>query len=236
MEDRVFDKPIKEQFSFSAEVAMVFDDMLNRSVPYYQDVLKLVVDISQEFLKENSLIFDIGCSTGSTMIELSKRTNHKIECCGIDTSMHMIEKARSKAQAFGIENMRFLCQDVFDVDMKKADFIISNYTLQFIRPLLREKLIKKIYNSLNDGQIFIFSEKVISENKLLNKIYIDKYYEFKKTQGYSEYEISQKREALENVLVPYSVEENLKMIKDSGFKSCDIIFKWYNFATFIAIK
>ncbi|MCK9161211.1 MAG: carboxy-S-adenosyl-L-methionine synthase CmoA [Arcobacteraceae bacterium] len=236
MEDRVFDKPIKEQFSFSAEVAMVFDDMLNRSVPYYQDVLKLVVDISQEFLKENSLIFDIGCSTGSTMIELSKKTNHKIECCGIDTSMYMIEKARSKAQAFGIENMRFLCQDVFEVDMKGADLIISNYTLQFIRPLLREKLIKKIYNSLNDGQIFIFSEKVISENKLLNKIYIDKYYEFKKTQGYSEYEISQKREALENVLVPYSVEENLKMIKDSGFKSCDIIFKWYNFATFIAIK
>jgi tRNA (cmo5U34)-methyltransferase len=236
VEDRVFDKPIKEQFSFSAEVAMVFDDMLNRSVPYYQDVLKLVVDISQEFLKENSLIFDIGCSTGSTMIELSKKTNHKIECCGIDTSMYMIEKARSKAQAFGIENMRFLCQDVFEVDMKGADLIISNYTLQFIRPLLREKLIKKIYNSLNDGQIFIFSEKVISENKLLNKIYIDKYYEFKKTQGYSEYEISQKREALENVLVPYSVEENLKMIKDSGFKSCDIIFKWYNFATFIAIK
>ncbi len=236
MEDRVFDKPIKEQFSFSAEVAMVFDDMLNRSVPYYLDVLKLVVDISQEFLKENSLIFDIGCSTGSTMIELSKKTNYKIECCGIDTSMYMIEKARSKAQAFGIENMKFLCQDVFDVDMKKADLIISNYTLQFIRPLLREKLIKKIYNSLNDGQIFIFSEKVISENKLLNKIYIDKYYEFKKTQGYSEYEISQKREALENVLVPYSVEENLKMIKDSGFKSCDIIFKWYNFATFIAIK
>ena len=108
--------------------------------------------------------------------------------------------------------------------------------MQFIRPLQREKLVKKIYNSLRNEGIFIFSEKVISSNKILDKQYIDEYYEFKKTQGYSEFEIAQKREALENVLVPYTEEENKKMILDVGFDHCETLFKWVNFATFIAIK
>ena len=114
--------------------------------------------------------------------------------------------------------------------------IISNYTLQFIRPLQREKLVNKIFKGLEKGGVFIFSEKVISSNRVLDKQYIDEYYEFKKTQGYSEYEISQKREALENVLIPYTEEENKKMILDAGFEHCETLFKWVNFATFIAIK
>jgi tRNA (cmo5U34)-methyltransferase len=236
LKDKVFDKPIKEQFSFNEEVANVFDDMLGRSVPYYHDVLKLVTGFSQNFLKDDSIVYDIGCSTGSTLIELIKKSPYKLQAYGIDTSSHMLDKARVKAHAFGVENIEFICDDVFNIEMNNADLIISNYTLQFIRPLLREKLIKKIYDSLCDGQIFIFSEKVISEDKMLNKIYIDEYYNFKKTMGYSEYEISQKREALENVLIPYSMEENIKMVKEAGFKSCDILFKWYNFATFVAKK
>jgi tRNA (cmo5U34)-methyltransferase len=236
LQDKVFDKPIKEQFSFNAEVALVFDDMLSRSVPYYHDVLKLVTAFSQNFLKDSSIVYDIGCSTGSTLIELIKKSPYAVKAYGIDTSSHMIDKAIAKAHAFGVQNLEFICDDAFNIDMRNADLVISNYTLQFIRPLMREKLIKKIYDSLDEGQVFIFSEKVISEDKLLNKIYIDEYYNFKKAQGYSEYEISQKREALENVLVPYSVEENTKMILDAGFKSCDILFKWYNFATFVAKK
>jgi tRNA (cmo5U34)-methyltransferase len=113
---------------------------------------------------------------------------------------------------------------------------VSNYTLQFIRPLHREKLVKKIYDALNEGGAFIFSEKLISSDKKLNKELIELYYAFKKSQGYSEYEIAQKREALENVLVPYTQEENIQMIKDAGFKHCEVVFRWANFATFIAIK
>ena len=94
----------------------------------------------------------------------------------------------------------------------------------------------KIYDSLEDGGVFIFSEKVITEDKILNKYFIDEYYNFKKNQGYSEFEISQKREALENVLIPYSYSENKQMIEDAGFKHFDCLFKWINFSTFIAIK
>ena len=108
--------------------------------------------------------------------------------------------------------------------------------MQFIRPLVREKLITKIFENLHEGGIFIFSEKIISEHKLLNKEMIDYYYEFKKEQGYSQYEIMQKREALENVLIPYTEEENINMAKGCGFSHCETIFRWNNFATFIAIK
>ena len=134
------------------------------------------------------------------------------------------------------DDIELINSDLHDVNYTNAKLILSNYTLQFIRPLQREKLVKRIFDSLEDEGIFIFSEKVISSNSKLNKQSIDEYYEFKKTQGYSEFEISQKREALENVLIPYTEEENKKMILDAGFSHCETIFKWVNFATFIAIK
>ena len=109
-------------------------------------------------------------------------------------------------------------------------------TLQFIRPLVRETLIAKLYGALNGGGVFIFSEKVVSEDKRLNKLLIDGYYDFKKAQGYSEYEIMQKREALENVLIPYTEAENKEMVMRCGFAHCETIFRWGNFATFIALK
>ena len=169
------------------------------------------------------------------MIELSKSCNKTLNLIGIDSSEAMLELASKKAKAFGVD-IDFICSDIFDVNLKGAKVIFSNYTLQFIRPLQREKLIKKIYDSLEDGGIFIFSEKLVSQNSILNKQFIDEYYSFKKTQGYSEFEISQKREALENVLIPYTEDENNKMIKDAGFSHCELVFKWVNFATFIAIK
>ena len=147
----------------------------------------------------------------------------------------MLNRASKKINAYGLD-IELINDDIFNVNFKPSSVIISNYTLQFIRPLQREKLIKKIYDSLEDGAVFIFSEKVITDDKKLNKIMIDKYYDFKKVKGYSEFEIAQKREALENVLIPYTYEENKTMIEDAGFKHFDCIFKWVNFATFIAIK
>lgn len=147
----------------------------------------------------------------------------------------MLEHASKKAKAFGVD-IKLINDDIFNVELKDARVVFSNYTLQFIRPINREKLVKKIYDSLEDGGVFIFSEKLVSSNSILNKQLIDEYYSFKKTQGYSEFEIAQKREALENVLIPYTEDENKKMIKDAGFKDCETLFRWVNFATFIAIK
>lgn len=235
MIDKVFEKSINKQFEFDEEVASVFDDMLNRSVPFYKEMQRLSINFACNYLEENDTVYDLGCSTGSTLIELSHHCQSNLNLIGIDNSQAMLSRAKNKAKAFGV-NIDFRNCDLHDVSYNNAKLIFSNYTLQFIRPLQREKLVKKIYDSLKEKGIFIFSEKVISSDNKLNKQCIDEYYNFKKNQGYSEFEISQKREALENVLIPYTQEENKKMILDAGFNHCEVLFKWVNFVTFIAIK
>ena len=236
MKDEIFKEKITKQFEFDTAVATVFDDMLNRSVPYYEEVLKLTTSFTLKYATNNSNIYDLGCSTASTLINIAKHNNKNLHLIGIDNSYAMLEIAQNKIKAFGIENIELIESDIFEVDLKSSKVIISNYTLQFIRPLKREELIKKIYNSLEKDGIFIFSEKIITDDKSLNKHLIDEYYDFKLKQGYSEYEIAQKREALENVLIPYTYEENKDMVLNAGFKHFDSIFRWINFATFIAIK
>ena len=235
MIDKVFDKPISKQFEFDEEVASVFDDMLNRSVPFYSEMLDLSTDIALAYLNEGDRVYDLGCSTASTLIALANKSNCKLQLTGIDNSHAMLKRAKNKCKAFGAE-IELICDDILSVNLLKSKVVISNYTLQFIRPLEREKLVKKVYESLDDGGVFIFSEKVISQDKVLNKRLIDKYYDFKIEKGYSQYEIAQKRESLENVLIPYTEDENKKMMTDCGFESCETLFKWVNFATFIAIK
>jgi tRNA (cmo5U34)-methyltransferase len=235
MNDKVFTKPIKKQFEFDEEVAAVFDDMLQRSVPFYKESQNITEFFALKYLKKDGILYDLGSSTASLLINISKKLDFEATLVGLDNSEAMLEQARKKSLALGA-NIELYNADILEYEYKKADVFVSNYTLQFIRPLVREELVKKIYNSLDDKGVFIFSEKVISHNSKLNKELIECYYGFKKQQGYSEYEIMQKREALENVLVPYSEEENITMAKNCGFSHCEVIFRWANFATFIAIK
>ena len=235
MDDKVFTKPIKKQFEFDEEVAAVFDDMLERSVPFYKESQKITEFFALKQLKDDSIMYDLGSSTGSLLINISKKLKCEATLVGLDNSEAMLEQARKKSVALGAK-IELLNADILEYDYKEADLFVSNYTLQFIRPLVREELVKKIADSLKKDGIFIFSEKVISHHSKLNKDLIECYYDFKKEQGYSEYEIMQKREALENVLVPYSEDENIRMAKNCGFSHCEAVFRWANFATFIAIK
>ena len=234
MKDNIFTKPIKKQFEFDEEVAGVFDDMLLRSVPFYKENLNLQINILKNLLQKKDKVIDLGSSTGTFLIELSKKIEN-LNLIGIDSSNAMIKKAKEKAKAFN-SNANFIKADFLNYDLSNSKAIIANYTIQFIRPLKREKLIQKIYNSLRNEGIFLMSEKLITENKKLNKIMIDLYYQYKKQKGYSEYEIATKREALENVLIPYTMQENIEMLKNAGFKDIDIIFRWNNFATFVGFK
>lgn len=235
MNDKVFTKPIEKQFEFNEEVAVVFDDMLNRSVPYYKESQEITQFFVQKQLKDGGVLYDLGCSTASLLINLSKKLDNSAELIGLDNSEAMLNQARKKCEAYGVD-IEILNEDILEYEYKESDVFISNYTLQFIRPLVREKLIQKINKALKKDGIFIFSEKVISHHTKLNKDLIECYYDFKKEQGYSEFEIMQKREALENILVPYSEDENIKMALDCGFSHCEVVFRWANFATFIAIK
>jgi len=233
MRDRVFNKDIDKKFEFDEAVASVFDDMLNRSVPFYKENQDLIIEYIIHNLDEFNTITDLGCSTAAFLIELWQKANRELNLIGIDNSKPMLEIAKKKALAYGVD-INLVEADILDYNFTKSDFFISNYTLQFIRPLKRPKLVKSIYNSLNENGRFIFSEKVVFDDKILDKQIIDIYYNYKKKQGYSQMEITKKREALENVLIPFTIKENIAMCKEAGFKSIDTLFQWGNFVTFVA--
>lgn len=233
--DKVFEKPISKQFEFDEEVASVFDDMLDRSVPFYKDVLDLITNLTVKNTKKGAKVTDLGCSTATTLLEIYRKSNKDLKLLGIDNSEAMIQRAKRKVKAYGAD-IELKIGDFTKDEIELCDAILSNYTLQFVRPAKREELMQKIYDSLQEEGVFIFSEKIIYGDKVLNKQMIDEYYAFKKAQGYSSFEISQKREALENVLIPYTEEENIDIAKKAGFKTVETVFKWANFATFIAKK
>lgn len=233
--DSIFKNDLGEKFSFSKEVASVFDDMLPRSVPYYNENIALIA----ELLRGRRAICDLGCSTGNLLLFLAQNLNCEI-LCGVDNSAPMLEIAKAKAKAYGAK-IDFIEADIlefFTLDSTQKDefdAIISNYTMQFIRPQKRESLCKKIYENLQKNGIFIMSEKLVSEDKWLDKRLIDIYHSFKARNGYSKTEISKKREALENILIPFSQDENVAMLKNAGFRAVEVVFRFGNFATFIAV-
>ena len=235
MKDKVFNKAIEKKFEFDEAVASVFDDMLSRSVPFYDEVRRLVISLILAEQTEGKKVLDLGSSTAKFLLDLHSKMDAKMKLKGLDNSQAMLDRAEQKCQAFGADiTLEFA--DMLTYNYENEDVVVSNYTLQFIRPMQRLELVKKIYNGMNDDGVFVFSEKVIFNDKKLDKQMIDIYYEYKKEQGYSEYEIAQKREALENVLIPFTIEENIQMCKDAGFKNIDTVFQWANFVTFVVRK
>lgn len=235
MKDNVFTQKIEKKFEFDEAVASVFDDMLSRSVPFYDEVRHLIISLIVAEEAEGKKVLDLGSSTAKFLLDLSSKMKTDMQLKGIDNSEAMLDRARQKCQAFGA-NIKLEDEDMLEYAYAQEDVVVANYTLQFIRPIERLGLIKKIYEGLNEDGQFIFSEKVVFKDKKLDKQMIDIYYAYKKEQGYSEYEIAQKREALENVLIPFTIEENIKMCKDAGFGSVETVFQWANFVTFVAKK
>jgi len=238
--DEVFKNPEKgiEDFKFGPRVVQVFDDMVERSVPYYLEIQRMISEIGNDFAAENTNVYDLGCSTGATLLGLDRVLNPNISFVGIDDSQEMIKQCT--------ENFRKVRMTrTFEVQhgdlnkgviIKNASMVVMCLTLQFIRPLNRISLIQEIQRQLNDNGCFILVEKVLGEDSMLNRMFIKYYYEMKRRNHYSDLEISQKREALENVLIPYRLSENMVMLSKCGFRFTEIFFKWYNFTGIIAVK
>ncbi|MEQ8667399.1 MAG: carboxy-S-adenosyl-L-methionine synthase CmoA [Rhodospirillales bacterium] len=239
-EDKFFADDMKvEDFVFDKKVATVFDDMVSRSVPLYADSQRMELQLATEFVQPGSNVYDIGCSTGTLLSAFSELMGEQdANLIGIDNSAPMLDEARKKIEERGQQDrISFVQADAEkDMGMENASVVFMNYTLQFVRPLYRESVVKQIYNSLNDHGCFLFIEKVLGNDSLFNRLYIELYYEYKRTVGYSDKEIRQKREALENVLIPYRLDENIELLERCGFGSIDVFYKWYNWAGFIAVK
>ncbi|MEQ1677779.1 MAG: carboxy-S-adenosyl-L-methionine synthase CmoA [Chitinophagaceae bacterium] len=238
--DEVFRDEIDKasDFKFGANVAKVFDDMVNRSGPFYGEIQRMMAELAADHAKEGADVYDLGCSTGTTMIGMDTMVNQNIRFIGIDDSQEMLDKCKSKLMELGFSRRYELrCYDLGQgVKIENASVVVLCLTLQFVRPIYRERLLKDIYDGLNPGGVLILVEKILAEESNFNRDFINYYYNYKRRNNYSEMEISQKREALENVLVPYKLSENITLLRDKGFNHCEVFFKWYNFAGLVAVK
>jgi tRNA (cmo5U34)-methyltransferase len=225
-------------FSFGANVASVFDDMLDRSVPFYQEIQRMISEMAADFAVSGTSIYDLGCSTGNTLLNLEKVTPKGVKFIGIDYSQEMLTRCSQKLVARGFQHpYELICGDLNQgVNIHNASVVMMVLTLQFVRPLYRDTLVKTILQGLAENGCLILVEKILGEDSVFNRLFIKYYYEMKKKHGYTEMEIAKKREALENVLVPYKLMENREMILRAGFRYCDVFFKWYNFCGMIAVK
>jgi len=225
-------------FSFGEKVASVFDDMLDRSVPFYQEMQRMIAEMGADFATEGSNVYDLGCSTGNTLLNLDASVGKGVKFIGIDYSEEMLKRCRLKLAQRGLRREHeLICADLnHGVSIQNASMVFMVLTLQFVRPLYRDTLVKSILQGLNENGCLILVEKVLGEDSVFNRLFIKYYYDLKKRHGYSEMEISKKREALENVLVPYKLMENREMLLRAGFRYCDVFFKWYNFCGIIAVK
>jgi len=225
-------------FTFDRSVATVFDDMVSRSVPFYGEIQRMIVELARDFVGPESAVYDLGCSTGTTFLNLHPHLDPSVRFVGVDDSGEMLAKCRSKFAEAGVERAVDLrCSDLNDgVQVEDASLVMLILTLQFIRPLRRDRLIADIYRGLRPQGCLLLVEKVLGEESLFNRLFIKYYYDLKRRNGYSDTEIAQKREALENVLIPYKLLENRELLLRTGFGAVDVFFKWYNFCGIVAVK
>lgn len=228
-----------DDFKFDEHVAGIFDDMLVRSIPFYAEIQRMTVELAQRFAQPGSAVVDLGCSIGTTLQALARGIQDpSIRLVGVDNAAPMLARARANLEAAGVMDRCELQEADLNGDFKLGDasVAIMNWTLQFVRPLNRDAVIRGLYDGLREQGCLIVVEKVLGNESLLNRLYIDLYYDFKRRNGYSQLEIAEKRERLENVLIPYRIEENLELLRRNGFQILDVFFRWYNWAGFLAVK
>lgn len=229
-----------DDFDFGEKTAAVFDDMLDRSVPFYQEIQRMVAELAVDFVEGGTSVYDLGCSTATTFLHIDRQLAPEVQArfVGVDSSQEMLDKAAQKLEATAFRHPYELRHTDLNagIEISNASVVLLVLTLQFVRPLYRERIIRSIYDGLLGNGCVILVEKVLGENSTFNRLFINHYYELKRRNGYSELEIAQKREALENVLVPYRLEENKELLRGQGFRHVDVFFKWYNFCAIVAMK
>ena len=228
----------RHDFKFNSQVVSVFDDMVTRSVPFYLESQRMMTELARDIVPAGGIVYDLGCSTGTTFLNLDRVLPEGVKFVGIDNSEAMLEQCRANLDEAGVtREVELRYGDLnMGVELPEASLVVLCLTLQFVRPLYRERLVQSIYDQLApDGAVFLI-EKVLGETSLFNRLFIDYYYDFKRRNDYSDMEIAQKREALENVLIPYKLDENRELLEQVGFRYVDTFFKWYNFSGIVAVK
>jgi len=226
-------------FAFDDRVARVFADMIRRSVPGYGQTLQMVELIAREYAQENSNLYDLGCSLGAATMALCRGAAGKgCRVIGIDNSPAMVDRCRDILQRESLhdEAVQIRCQDIIDAGIENGSVVVLNFVLQFIPRTARPELLQRIADGLRPGGVLILSEKIAFKDADEHQRQIALHEAFKRAQGYSDMEISRKRTALENVLIPETLETHHQRLRQAGFAHAHTWFQCCNFASVIAVK
>lgn len=212
--------------------------MIQRSVPGYQTILTGIGELTKQYAQADSQLYDLGCSLGAASLTMRRNIQKKgCEIIAIDNSQAMIKRAEEYLHAYHSDiPVHLLCDDMTQIPIENASVVVINFTLQFIDPKERDELVKRIYKGLKPGGVLILSEKIHFEDQAIQQAIEHMHLQFKRANGYSELEISQKRSSLENVLISDTEAEHITRLNNAGFESAGIWFQAYNFASFLAIK
>ncbi len=238
--DSLYANPVGEvgAFKFDEAVVRVFPDMIQRSVPGYSAIISAIGLLAGRFAREHSVCYDLGCSLGAA--SLSMRHQIVAENCriiAVDNSQAMVTRFQEILQKDQAKvAVEVLCKDIRELAIDNASVVVLNFTLQFIPLADRLRFLQKIYQGLLPGGILILSEKLKFDDERQQQLQTQMHHAFKKAQGYSDLEISQKRTALDKVLIPETLNQHQKRLQQVGFGSAEVWFQYFNFTSIIALK
>ncbi|WP_129127635.1 carboxy-S-adenosyl-L-methionine synthase CmoA [Geomonas oryzae] len=239
--DAIYAAPLQEMidFKFDERVVAVFPDMIQRSVPGYGMIISNIGILAAKYAQAGSHCYDLGCSLGAATLSMRQRIKAPdCDIIAVDNSQAMIERAREilARDAAPAVPVNMICADIQDVPIENASVVVLNFTLQFIPPAQRPELIERIHAGLRPGGILILSEKIAFSDPERQHFHQELHHDFKRANGYSDLEISQKRSALENVMIPETISCHQERLKAAGFSSFDVWFQCFNFASMVAVK
>jgi tRNA (cmo5U34)-methyltransferase len=238
--DNLFRDPLRAPgpFRFDRDVVRVFPDMIRRSVPGYETVIAMTGLLAGRFATPASRVYDLGCSLGASTLAMRRHIAHRdVEIVAVDNSPAMIERCRDILAREGEGcQVSLREEDLLSTELGGASMIVLNYTLQFIPVGERPTLLARIAGALRPGGILVLSEKVLFPDAALNDLNVELHHDFKRAHGYSEMEIAAKRDSLDSVLVPETLDAHRGRLLAAGFRSCDVWFQCFNFASLVALR
>jgi tRNA (cmo5U34)-methyltransferase len=236
-QDRIYSTILDEvgDFQFDRRVAAVFPDMIRRSVPGYASVINMTGVLASRYVEPGSNCYDLGCSLGASSVAMARGIAAPgCRIIGVDNSPEMLKQARQQILA-GLETaIELIHGDVCDTPIDNASMVVLNFTLQFIPPEKRLPLLERIHQGLRPGGILVLSEKIRFEDPEQERLQIEMHHAFKRANGYNDLEISQKRTALEKVLIPETLAQHQQRLRQAGFRRADLWFQCFNFASLVA--
>lgn len=238
--DRIYALPHERvgQFTFDEQVARVFPDMISRSVPGYASILSMIEQLAARYVQPCTNIYDLGCSLGAATRLLRGQAPADCRLVAVDSSAAMLDQLQRELPTWpgGGCPVELVQADIREIRMHNASMVVLNFTLQFVPPSDRMVVLKNVYDALRPGGALLLSEKVCFDDPRVDGLLIDLHHDFKRAHGYSELEIAQKRTAIEDRLIPESLEVHALRLRELGFSVVTVWFQCFNFTSLLAVK